>query len=106
MDLVLFSGYARIPSNTTAQKFYEEMALVITVDMNTGVIHDAECTVVTELAKKFVRSLMVGYNMNDGIESLTAVVERHYQGHLRRALISSLRIIGTQYAEFKSKEKN
>ena len=103
MDLVLFSGYARIPSNTTAQKFYEEMALVVTVDMNTGVIREAECTVVTELAKTFVRDLIVGYNMNNSIEPLTELVERHYQGHLRRALISSLRIIGTQYAEFKAK---
>ena len=28
MDLVLFSGYARMPSNTTAQRIYEELALV------------------------------------------------------------------------------
>ena len=36
MDLVLFSGYARMPSNTTAQRIYEEMALVALIDMDTG----------------------------------------------------------------------
>ena len=36
MDLVLFSGYARMPSNTTAQRIYEELALVAVIDMETG----------------------------------------------------------------------
>ena len=42
MDLVLFSGYARMPSNTTAQRIYEELALVAVIDMETGVLrHEA-----------------------------------------------------------------
>ena len=101
MDLVLFSGYARLPANTPAQKMYEELVLVAVVDMNTGVIHEADCTVATELARKFVCGLLVGYDMNRGVEPLIAMAERKYQGHLRKALASSIKMIGTQFAEVK-----
>lgn len=102
MDLCLFSGYAKLPSNTTAQKIYEELVLVMVVDMNTGVVHNAECTMVTGLAKEFVSSLIVGYNMNQGVESLIKTFERRYQGHLKKALTSSIKMIGIQYAEARS----
>lgn len=99
MDLCLFSGYARLPSNTTAQKIYEELVLVMVIDMNTGVVHNAECTMVTGLAKEFVSSLIIGYDMNQGIEPLLQLFERRYQGHLKKALASSIKMIGTQYAD-------
>lgn len=99
MDLVLFSGYARLPSNTTAQKFYEELAMVVVIDMNTGVIHNVECTMVTGLAKDFVRDLIVGYDMKQGVDELLKTLEYKYQGHLKKALASAMKMIGTQYAE-------
>ena len=99
MDLVLFSGYARLPSNTTAQKLYEELVLVAVIDMNTGVVHNVECTMVTGLAKEFVGNLIIGYDMNKGVEELLATLEYKYQGHLKKALASSIKAIGTQYAE-------
>lgn len=102
MDLCLFSGYARLPSNTTAQKIYEELVLVMVIDMNTGVVHNAECTMVTGLAKEFVSNLIIGYDMNQGIEPLIRTFERRYQGHLKKALASSIKMIGTQYAEVRS----
>ncbi len=106
MDLVLFSGYARLPSNTTAQKFYEELAMVAVIDMNTGVIHNVECTMVTGLAKDFVRDLIVGYDMNRGVEELLKTLEYKYQGHLKKALASAVKMIGTQYGELvKNKEQ-
>ena len=94
MDLVLFSGYARMPSNTTAQRIYEELALVALIDMDTGVVHNVECTMVTGLAKEFVSNLIIGYDMK-----LVARMERQYQGHLKKALISAIKMVGTQYAE-------
>lgn len=105
VDLVLFSGYARLPSNTTAQKFYDELALVAVVDMNTGVVHNVECTMVTGLAKEFVRDIIVGYDMNRGVEELLKTLDYKYQGHLKKALSSALKMIGTQYVELVNKEK-
>ncbi len=105
MDLVLFSGYARLPSNTTAQKFYEELVLVAVIDMNTGVIHNVECTMVTGLAKEFVSNLIIGYDMNRGVEDLLKTLEHKYQGHLKKALANAMKTIGNQYAEMTAGEK-
>lgn len=106
MDLCLFSGYAKLPSNTTAQKIYEELVLVMVIDMNTGVVHDAECTMVTGLAKEFVSNLIIGYDMNRGIEPLVKTLEHKYQGHLKKALASSMRMIGAQYADMLRSESD
>ena len=81
MDLFLFSGYARMPSNTTAQRIYEELALVAVIDMDTGVIHKVECTMVTGLAKEFVSNLIIGYDMRQGIDPLVARMERTASTH-------------------------
>lgn len=105
MDLVLFSGYARLPSNTTAQKFYEELAMVAVIDMKTGVIHNVECTMVTGLAKEFVRDIIVGYDMNRGVEELLKTLDYKYQGHLKKALCSAIKMIGTQYGELVNRDK-
>ncbi len=101
MDLVLFSGYAKLPSNTTAQKIYDELALVVIIDLETGVIHSAECTMVTGIAKDFVNSMLVGYSMEKGIEPLVAMVEHKYHGHLKRALGTAIKMIGSEYSEMR-----
>ena len=102
MDLVLFSGYARLPSNTTAQKIYEELALVVVIDMSTGVVHNVECTMVTGLAKEFVSNLIIGYDMKQGIDPLVKLIERKYQGHLKKALINAIKMVGNQFTELQS----
>ncbi len=104
MDLVLFSGYAKLPSNTTAQKIYDELALVVIIDLETGVIHSAECTMVTGIAKDFVNSMLVGYNMERGIEPLVATVEHKYHGHLKRALVTAIKMVGSEYSEMRKGE--
>ena len=101
MDLVLFSGYAKLPTNTTAQKIFDELALVILVDLETGVIHNAECTMVTGIAKEFVNSLLVGYCLDRGLEPLVALIEHKYHGHLKKALITAVKMVCSEYADVK-----
>ena len=43
--------------------------------------------------------LIIGYDMKQGIDPLVARMERQYQGHLKKALISAIKMVGTQYAE-------
>lgn len=102
MDLVLFSGYARMPSNTTAQKLYEEMALVFIVDMNTGVVQKVECTLATTLAKEFVSEMLVGFDMSRGVEEISNLISYKYQGHMKKALLNAVRMIFTNYNEMRS----
>ena len=58
---VFLSGYAKLPDNTTAQKLYNHLVLVVTAESSTGTILDADCTMATELGRRFIRELLVGY---------------------------------------------
>ena len=44
---VFLSGYAKLPDNTTAQKLYNHLVLVVTAESSTGTILDADCTMAT-----------------------------------------------------------
>ena len=60
MPKVFLSGYAKLPDNTTAQKLYSHLVLVVTAEMPGGIIQDADCTMATELGRRFIRELLTG----------------------------------------------
>lgn len=98
MDEILISVYVKIPMNTTAQKLYENLLLVVIVDSSTGVIKQSEITFAANIAKKFIADILEGTNLNDDIESLVSLVERKYFGHLKKSLISALRMLHREYS--------
>ena len=63
---MLISAYARLPANTTAEEVYKVLALAVLVDLDTGIITEADCSMVTELARRHVARLMTGYDLNQG----------------------------------------
>ena len=69
-NTVLLSGYAKLPSSTTVEAVYSILVVAVSFDNRTGIIVEAEASMVTELAKRFISNLMVGYNLNDGPEEL------------------------------------
>lgn len=52
MDTIFLSGYAKLPDNTTAQKLYSHLVLVVTVRVPEGIIQDVDCTMATELGRR------------------------------------------------------
>lgn len=94
---VLFSGYARLPSGTVSSELYGVMALVLIVDIQTGRILEADCTLSTRLAERFVISLLVGQSLNDKPENLIAKINQVYQGSAKKAIITALRTIIDKY---------
>lgn len=98
---LFFTGYARLPASITAAKLYEVIAVGVEVDSESGVIIAGDCTLATDLAKDFVRRAVTGYNLNDGIDGLTEIMERRYYGSARKALISSLKIIYEKWLDYK-----
>ena len=99
MHKVFLSGYAKLPENTTAQKLYNHLVLVVTAEIPSGTILDADCTMATDLGKSFIRELLTGYDLHQGPEPLIELLSRSYYGHLRKALQTCIKGIYTQYTE-------
>lgn len=98
-DLVLFSGYAKLPTGITASEMYKVIGIIVVVNMKTGIIMEADCTLATTLARRHVSDLMLDYDLNDGPENLQNILENNYQGSAKKAVTTAVRII---YDKFKS----
>lgn len=85
---IFISGYAKLPTGTTAEELYKVIAVGILVDKNTGDILDADCTVVTDVAKKLIKKILIGKNILN-FEEIEKIINERYFGNVKKALISS-----------------
>lgn len=102
---VFFTGYAKLPSSITAEKLYEVIAVGIEVEPATGIIMDCDCTLATIVARNFFKKLVVGYNLNFGIEGLTKRFEKRYHGSARKAIVTGLKIVFEKWVLYKENGK-
>mgnify|MGYP001256539149 CR=1 FL=1 len=58
-ERVLFSGYAKLPVGITAAEMYKVIGVIVVVDMKSGLIVKADCTLATELAGNILRSALL-----------------------------------------------
>jgi hypothetical protein len=102
MNIVLLSGYAKLPANITSSKLYDTLVVVVTVDIENGTIIESDCSLSTDLSKRFVSELIVGYNLENGIEMLIQRFNEHFYGSTRKAINTTLKTIYEKYHEAKA----
>ena len=96
-ERVLFSGYAKLPVGITAAEMYKVIGVIVVVDMKSGLIVKADCTLATELARQYIAQCLIGYNLSNGHEELQNILERQYQGSAKKAVATAMRIIYDKY---------
>jgi hypothetical protein len=104
MENVLVTGYAKLPQGITAAELYTIVGVALIVDRNTGEIKEVDCTLVTTLAREFVKKIILGGNINV-LEPIEAEFERSYLGSAKKALISALRTCGEKYRQINLNEE-
>lgn len=104
-DIVLFSGYGQLPSGTVAGDVFKVMALVVLLDIRTGEIVEANCTLSTRLAERFVESMVIGRNIHTDYKELVECINNKYQGSAKKSIITALRTISLKYKAYKQNVK-
>ncbi len=99
-NAILLSGYAKLPTNITAEAVYNTLVVAVLIDKRSGVIIEAEASMVTELSKHFVAELLKGYNLSDGPDGLIALFEDSYLGNAKKALETAIRTIFVKYQDY------
>lgn len=99
-NLVLFSGYAKLPTGITASELYKMIGVIVLVNMDTGEIIEADCTLATQLACRHVSASLVGQHLTDGPDALAELIDKIYQGNAKKAIITALRIIYDKYRNY------
>ncbi len=99
--LVLFSGYAKLPAGITASELYKIIGITVLIDMETGQIIEADCTLATQLARKHVSSAIAGHYLTDGPDQLVRLIDQIYQGSAKKSIMTAIRIIYDKYRSYK-----
>ncbi len=99
-NIVLFSGYAKLPTGITATEIYKIVGITVLIDINTGIITNADCTLATHLARRHISEAITGHCLKDGPEHLLHLIERIYQGNAKKAIITAIRIIYDKYRSY------
>jgi len=99
MDKKVFvTGYAKLPQGITAREMYTVICVGMLVDKESGEVVDAECSLVTSLAKRVFHELVVGKNIND-VDAIEKGFVECYYGSAKKALISALRTCHEKYKQ-------
>ena len=102
-NTMFFAGKARPAEGVTAEKLYGMVTVGLEIDMDTGEILDADCTLSTEVAKRFFNQIIIGYNLSQGMDPLLERIKARYHGDVGKALGAALKAIYRDYASFKVK---
>jgi len=95
---IFVTGYAKLPQGITAKELYSVIAVGVVVDRESGMILNADCTLATELAKSFVKNILVGTSIND-IELIETRFKSLYFGSARKSILSALKTCHEKYKQ-------
>jgi len=102
---IFVTGYAKLPKGITATELYSVVAVGLIVNKETGVIIDADCSLVTRVAKNFFNKLVVGKNIKD-YDTIYEDFKQHYYGSAKKALISAMKTCHEKYKQIINEDPN
>ncbi|SKC91098.1 DUF3870 domain-containing protein [Maledivibacter halophilus] len=97
-DEIFITGYAKLPKGITATELYKVIAVGLIVNRKTGIIVDADCSLVTRVAKEFFREIVLGKDLND-YQEIQATLKEMYFGSAKKALISALKTCNEKFKQ-------
>jgi hypothetical protein len=99
-ETVYFAGYAKFPSVMSASVAFGQLSLGLLIDMRTGVIVDAGCTLVTDLAKEIVRGYFVGRHIVNDYARINEEITYCHQGNAQRPILKAFGDVYRKYLDF------
>ena len=99
VSTVLVTAYAKAPQGSAMYEVYGYAGIVLEIDPSNHTIVDVEFTFITSLAKNFIRRLIVGYNLSNGIDDLVQKIEAHYFAPSTSSVIVALKAANKRYFE-------
>lgn len=102
LNSVLVTGYAKAPQGTSMYEIYRHAGIVLEIDIETHKILDVEFTMVADLTKNFFKKLVVGYSLEDGLDSLIERIKQYYFAPSQQAIIVALQSANQRYWEYRN----
>lgn len=94
---VLVTGYSNAPQHTSMYEVYRHAGIVLEIDLESNVILDVEFTFIADLTKRFFKRLVIGYNLDDGLEPLVTRIRSHYFAPSQQSVVVALQSAVQRY---------
>ncbi|GGG02051.1 DUF3870 domain-containing protein [Paenibacillus abyssi] len=104
-NTAMFTGNARLPSGNALYEMLKVISCVIIVDLKTSTIIDASFTTLSPTANNYIRSLVIGFCLNDGFQVLAKRFDRHLHLTSKKSFIKSLEIAYQRYQDYLTEGK-
>lgn len=101
-DTIICSGYSKLPDGMPAKNLFGVMGVGMEVDPQTCCVVNASSTFVTNMCADFVKSILVGHNLNTGIDAPIHEFEQRYFGLGKKAIIAAIRDAYNQFEIYKA----
>ncbi|ATW25126.1 DUF3870 domain-containing protein [Candidatus Formimonas warabiya] len=98
---VFLAGHAALPQGMAAKGPFDHLAVVVEIDRKYGVIVNAQCTLITDLANDIVHHCLVGFCLADGVDILISEIMDTYHGAAKNAIIASLKDLYREYNKYR-----
>lgn len=96
---VLVTAYAKAPQGTAMYEIYKHAGIVLEIDPADNRIVNAEFTFITNLAQDFLKRLIIGYNLSNGIDELVKHIQSHYFAPSTHSVVVALKAAYKRYIE-------
>lgn len=97
LETILVTGYSKAPQGTAMYEKYKYAGVVLEVNKNTHEIVDADFTFVTDLAQRYFKKMLIGYNLKDGIDPLIQRIKANYNAPSQQSVLVALKVAYQRY---------
>ncbi len=105
LTTILFSGVAKVPQNAPYYSQKQEVSCIIEVDMENGKIVNCEFGKLKALTNDFLKRLVVGYTIQEGMEPLYQEIHKRCNMIMKNSIIKTLDICYHKYLEYETKQQ-
>jgi hypothetical protein len=99
---VVCTGYSKLPEGMAAKTMFGVMGVGLEVDPATDQVVNASSTFVTNMCTDFIKSILVGHDLNHGVDKPIREFELRYYGLGKKAIIAAIRDAYNQFEIYKS----
>jgi hypothetical protein len=98
---ILVTGYSKAPKDTALYETYTYMGVSLEINVETNEIVNADFTFITGLPQDFLRRLIVGYNLKNGINPLVGRIRNCFFARSQQSVIVAIQSAVQRYWDSK-----
>jgi len=97
---VIFAGCARLPANAATAEMVGILVVELEVDSRDMRIVGVVCNSLPPLGQKFLINLLVGRELEEGLQEAIREIPKRYISITQRAIIAALEEVQERYEEY------